>query len=103
MAICERCGQEMLLGVGCTHALMVLTTDTGGEELLERVRYGQEGDDWGGGDERGACHDCAVRPGGYHHLNCDVERCPHCGGQAICCKHILATRPANGGPSAAGR
>ena len=31
------------------------------------------------------CPDCNVVPGGIHHLNCDQEICPKCGGQLICC------------------
>ena len=31
------------------------------------------------------CGDCGVRPGGYHHLGCDLMRCPRCRGQLITC------------------
>ena len=31
------------------------------------------------------CHDCNIKEGGYHHPNCDMERCPRCGGQLISC------------------
>ena len=24
------------------------------------------------------CHDCGAKPGHYHHVGCDVERCPPC-------------------------
>ena len=31
------------------------------------------------------CHDCGAKPGHYHHVGCDAERCPVCGGQLISC------------------
>ena len=31
------------------------------------------------------CHECGARPGHYHHVGCDAERCPVCGGQLISC------------------
>ncbi|MCK6460881.1 MAG: hypothetical protein L6Q95_13445 [Planctomycetes bacterium] len=49
----------------------------------ERVRFGDEEDDWGA--DRGPCHDCAAVKGEFHVPGCDVERCPACAGQAIGC------------------
>ena len=51
---------------------------------VERVRYGNEPEDWGA--DRQPCHDCAVIKGQYHVPGCDVERCPICDGQAIGCE-----------------
>lgn len=31
------------------------------------------------------CHDCGAKVGEVHHLGCDWERCPRCGGQFITC------------------
>lgn len=51
---------------------------------LERVRYGQEDEDWGA--DRHRCHDCGVARGEIHLASCDAERCPVCGGQSIGCE-----------------
>jgi hypothetical protein len=39
-----------------------------------------------------SCHDCGAEPGECHKTNCDTERCPACGGQALQC-----LRPADDG------
>ena len=31
------------------------------------------------------CGDCGVRRGRFHHLGCDIQRCPVCRGQMISC------------------
>lgn len=36
-------------------------------------------------DSDGVCHDCYVGRGEYHHVGCDAEVCPWCGGQLISC------------------
>jgi hypothetical protein len=47
----------------------------GGRDF-ERIRYGDEADDWGAKER--PCHDCRVIRGEYHVAGCDVERCPKC-------------------------
>lgn len=31
------------------------------------------------------CHDCGIVAGTIHHVECDAEECPRCGGQFISC------------------
>ncbi|MCA8914686.1 MAG: hypothetical protein KDB90_04675 [Planctomycetes bacterium] len=54
-----------------------------GGHLFDRVRYGEESEDWGA-DEH-PCHGCRVVKGEVHVMGCDGERCPACGGQIIWC------------------
>lgn len=62
----------MTEGLGCT----VKTYDDFSDGI-ERARIPFE--------EEGACHDCRVLQGEFHHPGCDWERCPKCKGQAISC------------------
>ena len=48
-----------------------------------RIRFGEEGDDWGA--DQHPCHDCRVIKGEYHVDGCDGEECPRCHGQLITC------------------
>ena len=78
-ALCRMCGEDMHAAVTCKE-LPVETIDG----PMAPVPYGSEAEDWGAAS--GApCHDCNVRPGGFHHPGCDVESCPRCGGQLLTC------------------
>ena len=48
-----------------------------------RIRYGDEAHDFGA--TQSACRDCGVIKGEFHVWECDMERCPKCGGQLISC------------------
>ncbi len=54
-----------------------------GGKRFQRVRYGEEDDDYGAGDH--PCRDCAAIAGEFHGF-CVIERCPSCGGQASSCE-----------------
>lgn len=74
MATCPDCEQEMTTAASCTVDAVILQ----GERFpRHRVRR-----PIGPADR---CGDCGVQRGGFHHLGCDLERCPCCGGQMISC------------------
>lgn len=74
MAICQDCGKEMLEVESCVYPELKLGNTT----VLRDTSYY---------DSNSRCHDCGIvnKPGNIHHLGCDMERCPICGGQLISC------------------
>lgn len=77
MVKCEYCKREMTTASGCR-----FTDFDIGEEHVRRYKVGQGPHD--GYMEKGErCHDCGAKYGYYHHLGCDNEFCPKCGGQVI--------------------
>ncbi len=80
-ATCPYCGQVMAPDSSCLPRLR----DAAGK-LFERIPYGDEAH-WSQLDfePRETCHDCGVLTGKVHHLGCDMEQCPKCGGQALTC------------------
>jgi hypothetical protein len=78
MAICQECEQEMLTASSCT------VSDLHVEGVAMRaVPYGREGDAREVPPVR--CGDCGVASNGFHHLGCDLARCPRCRQQLLSC------------------
>lgn len=85
MAKCRGCDQEMAgPGVGCevqAYIYMEDAEDIGVHTIqIQRIPNPAE--------EKTNCHDCNCPPGTLHHVGCDMERCPKCGGQfmeGFCC------------------
>ena len=68
MARCLWCRREMTSGATCTVRAL---HQAGRACVLAPSRY--------------RCGDCGVARGGLHHLGCDMQPCPCCGGQLISC------------------
>jgi hypothetical protein len=80
MAICTWCDREMLLAASCkVEALHRSGVAVALPRYGEELRYGPLP------MRLGRCGDCGVRPGGFHHLGCDVVECPSCGHQLLSC------------------
>jgi hypothetical protein len=71
MAVCEDCEREMLDARSCIVDAL----------SLRRRRYARHR----AGSTLGRSGDGGVTGGGYHHLGCDLERCPRCRGQLPSC------------------
>jgi hypothetical protein len=77
MAVCTWCSQEMTTARTCSVSEL---HRFGTPHPM--IPYGKEGGGWG---TLPRCGDCGVRRGGFHHLGCDIQRCPVCRGQMMSC------------------
>ena len=75
MAVCSWCDREMRVAMSCSVGAMHLDG-----KRVDKVPWGRDGR-----HERGKCHDCGVVSGGFHHLGCDMQRCPLCRRQMMSC------------------
>lgn len=76
MAECTWCEQEMTTARSCSVAELHRSGDP-----IKMIPHGEEP----GWRASPRCGDCSVHRGGFHHLGCDVQRCPVCGGQMFSC------------------
>ena len=79
---CKRCEHDWnnKINNGCSKSILYANN-----QFYEPVKVGDPGD-WGENEEKDyCCPDCGAPYGTYHHANCDVERCPICGGQLWTC------------------
>lgn len=72
------CGANLAEHESCryTHVLNRVTP-------VKRIKAGNENQMWIKEGEK--CPDCQVVFGGYHHIECDLERCPVCRDQLSSC------------------
>ncbi len=75
-AVCEYCGQRMLIADGCTCSTIIYKGKS-----YKRIPFGEGS--FPAEDDR--CHDCGTMVGFYHHSGCDNEECPICGEQLLGC------------------
>lgn len=78
--ICKACGRDMLHSDGCGCSMIQI-----GDFKYMRVKVGDQTDLYEDHDSNSRCYDCNALYGHYHHIGCDVERCPKCGEQLFLC------------------
>jgi hypothetical protein len=81
MAKCRRCKQEMCDLNTKTCASEVVEFPDGSK--MSPIPYNPP-------DPNIRCHDCGIAAGGVHHVGCDMEICPRCGGQFFGCSCLVS-------------
>ncbi len=76
MAVCNWCDREMTTADTCNVEVMHRSGEPVAMIPLRRASRRAGGR---------RCGDCGVKPGGFHHLGCDLQRCPVCRGQMLSC------------------
>lgn len=82
MAICQHCNKEMSMTDTCDANKFKSFED--GTRMLSSTNFNFS-DDSTEKDSDKRCCDCGIKYGGYHHVGCQYECCPKCGGQWISC------------------
>ena len=72
MAICNLCGRDTADAASCVKGRVEIDGDFYDAIPFPITRTGR-------------CSVCGVLPGGFHHLHCQQEECPKCGGQFVSC------------------
>ena len=76
---CDYCKKDMNISNGCKERQIIR-----GNKKYKQIKVGDKGDFYEN-EENAVCGDCGAKYKNYHHLGCDLERCPACKGQLISC------------------